>query len=160
MECSGKYQTSSTQGAPQAPTHGPASISRMRTACLLVFLQSISQLRNPRLDLPQRRKARLNDLSKKTKKDDIKFCDRSIKKEVFDSLNFFFCKLIRKRTHEVQLSYYNIILKLKSGLLLANPIRQFSVIAINKRLIFFSMLRISGTWSALRSGGGWNTSLW
>ena len=159
MECSGKYQTSSTQGAPQAPTHGPASISRMRTACLLVFLQSISQLRNPRLDLPQRRKARLNDLSKKTKKDD-KVLWSINQKEVFDSLNFFFCKLIRKRTHEVQLSYYNIILKLKSGLLLANPIRQFSVIAINKRLIFFSMLRISGTWSALRSGGGWNTSLW
>ena len=88
---------------------------------------------------------RLNDLSKITKLDDIKLCDRSIKKEVFDSLNFFFCKLIRKRIHEVQLSYYNIILKLKSGLLLANPIRQFSVIAINKRLIFFSMLRISGT---------------
>ena len=86
-------------------------------------------------------------VSKITKLDDIKFCDRSIKKEVFDSLNFFFCKLIRKRTNEVQLSYYNIILKLKSGLLLANPIRQFSVtmIAINKRLIFFSMLRISGT---------------
>ena len=57
MKCSGKYQTGLTQGAPQTPTQGLASTSCMRTACLLVFMESISQLRNPRLDLPQRRKA-------------------------------------------------------------------------------------------------------
>ena len=57
VECSGKYQTSLTQGAPQTPTEGLASTSCMRTANFLVFMESISQLRNPRLDLPQRRKA-------------------------------------------------------------------------------------------------------
>lgn len=75
-----------------------------------------------------------------TKLDYTKFYDdQSIKKEVFDSLNFFCYKLFRlKRTHEVQLSYYNIILKLKSGLLVANPITEFSVIAISISWLIFS----------------------